>query len=121
SANPVSAEKESYARRLCPRPRRGTEQPSRTLARAAARPAGALGRIPLPIRARRRSGERPPGLLGRDRNRRLHDARRRPGPDAAGRTWDLTKAAADQLGLTSAGVDDVRYSVAHAGSDARLP
>jgi len=34
------------------------------------------------------------------------------GPYTKGRTFDLTAAAADQLGLTAAGVDDVHYSVA---------
>jgi len=33
------------------------------------------------------------------------------GPYIAGRTWDLTTAAADALGMTNAGVADVRYAV----------
>lgn len=33
------------------------------------------------------------------------------GPFAAGRTWDLTKATSDALGVTSVGVADVRYAV----------
>jgi rare lipoprotein A (peptidoglycan hydrolase) len=43
------------------------------------------------------------------------------GPYSKGNTWDLTKAAANALGLTSVGQDNVRYSVGQRGSDARLP
>jgi rare lipoprotein A (peptidoglycan hydrolase) len=43
------------------------------------------------------------------------------GPYSPGNTWDLTIATADALGFTSSGADDVRYSVAQRGSDARRP
>lgn len=33
------------------------------------------------------------------------------GPYSAGRTWDLTKATSDALGVTAAGVANVRYAV----------
>lgn len=33
------------------------------------------------------------------------------GPFIAGRTWDLTKAASDAIGMTPAGIADVRYAV----------
>jgi rare lipoprotein A (peptidoglycan hydrolase) len=37
------------------------------------------------------------------------------GPYIAGRTWDLTKAASDAIGLTSAGVGRVRHAVLSRG------
>ena len=37
------------------------------------------------------------------------------GPYIAGRTWDLTKAASDAIGLTSAGVGRVRHAILSRG------
>ncbi|HNG56620.1 MAG TPA: septal ring lytic transglycosylase RlpA family protein, partial [Solirubrobacterales bacterium] len=37
------------------------------------------------------------------------------GPYGPGRTWDLTKAAADAVGLTSAGVGRVRHAILSRG------
>jgi len=37
------------------------------------------------------------------------------GPYIAGRTWDLTKAASDAIGLTSAGVGRVRHAIISRG------